>query len=113
MLTFTRTLLYGNNGMRHFLIHQFVLKYSVAQPSLSRLTDVPVQFSIHIPGYVELCITSRTFVWMQNHRYHHRDPANDVVKESGGHCSRKHLNTWFRTSVSLISSSARLVQIVT
>ena len=35
---------------------------------------------------------------MQNHKNHHRDPANDVAKESGGHCSRKHLKTWFRTS---------------
>ena len=44
-------------------------------------------------------------MWMQNHRNHHRYAANDVAKESGCHCSRKHLKTWFGTSASHISSS--------
>ena len=57
--------------MRQSSIHQFVLKYSVAQPSLSRLNDVPVQFSI--PGYVVVQYLGN--VWMQNHRNHHRYPA--------------------------------------
>ena len=103
--------------MRHSSIPQFVLTYPVVQPSLNRLTDVPVQFSMYQVScrtlynsaypvqYVEVCMISRKFVWMQNHRNHHRDPANDVAKESGCHCSRKHLKTWFGTSSCLISSS--------
>ena len=31
------------------------------------------------------CTVSRKFVWMQNPKNHHLDPANDVAKESGGH----------------------------
>ena len=79
---------YGNNGRRHSSV---VFENFRGPVESNRISDVPVQFSV--------CRISRKFVWMQNHRNHHRDPSNDVVKEGGGHSSRKHLKTWFGTSV--------------
>ena len=42
--------------MRHSSIPQFVLKYSVAQPSLSMLNDVPEQVYSRYVSYSPLCI---------------------------------------------------------
>ena len=72
----------------------------------SRLTDVPVQYIISW----KICVDAKS------HKNHHRyQMMSTVAKESGGHCTRKHLKTWFGTSASLSSywSSARLVQILT
>ena len=73
---------YGNNLMRHSSV---VFENFRGPVESNTISDVPVQFSVCS------CIISRKFVWMQNHRNHHRDPSNDVAKEGGGHSSMKHL----------------------